>query len=204
MPAGKQLIVFFAYLRYNFSQLYKMEATEALMVKHKLNAADAITASRIVFAVFILFSAAFSVQFYAFYLLGGCTDIIDGWVARRLNLKSSFGAKLDTIADHVFIIAVLAKVLAALYVPVWLWIWIAIIAFIKLANLLSSLVLSGGIIPMHTLMNKITGFMLFLLPFAIGKAPWQVLAIAVIVTCSAATFAAIQEGHYIRAGKRIE
>ena len=42
-------------------------------MKHKLNIADAITLSRIVFAVLVLFCAAFSMRFYAFYLLGGFT-----------------------------------------------------------------------------------------------------------------------------------
>ena len=177
---------------------------EGLMVKHRLNVANAVTASRIIFAVLILFCSTFSVQFYTFYLLGGFTDMIDGWLARKLNLKSSFGAKIDTIADYVFVIAVLAKVLPALYVPIWLLIWIIMIAFIKLINLVSSLVVLRRIIPVHTMMNKVTGFMLFLLPFGIGRVSWQALAIVEIVTCSAATFAAIQEGHFIRAGKEME
>jgi phosphatidylglycerophosphate synthase len=177
---------------------------EVPRVKHKPNVADAITASRIIFAVFVLFCPTFSVLFYAFYLLGAFTDMIDGWVARKLNLKSSFGAKLDTIADCTFVIAVLAKVLPALYVPKWLWIWIAMIAFIKFTNLVSSLVMLHRIVPMHTGMNKVTGFMLFLLLFGIGRGSWQALAIAVVVACSTATFAAIQEGHFIRTGKEIE
>lgn len=173
-------------------------------MKHKLNVADAITISRIIFAVLVLFCATFSVQFYAFYLLGSFTDMIDGWIARKLNLKSSFGAKLDTIADYVFVMAVLVKVLPALHMPTWLWIWVVMIAFIKFTSLISSLVVLHRIVPMHTVMNKVTGFMLFLLPFAIGRGSWQTLAIAVIVTCSAATFAAIQESHFIRTGKEIE
>ena len=155
-------------------------------MKHRLNIADAITASRIVFAVLILFCAAFSMQFYAFYLLGGFTDMIDGHAARKLNQKSSFGAKLDTIADLVFVTAVLIKVLPALHMPAWMWIWIVIIAIIKLTNLVTGLVLLHGIV-------------------GIGMgASRQVTEIAVIAACSAATLAAVQEGHFIRMGKEIE
>lgn len=174
------------------------------MVKHKLNVADAITASRIAFAVFVIPYPAFSVQFYVFYLLGAFTDMIDGTVARKLNMQSSFGAKLDTVADFVFIMAVLVKVLSSISVPRWLWIWIAIIAFIKLINLISSFVMFRRILSTHTLMNKITGFMLFLLPFFLGSKLWTISQIAVIITCSVASFAAIQEGHFIRTGKEIE
>ena len=131
--------------------------------------------------------------------------MIDGWAARKLNLKSSFGAKLDTIADHVFVTAVVIKILPALHVPTWLWIWIVVIALIKFTNLVSGLMLLHRIVPVHTVMNKVTGILLFLLPFVIYIiSSERVLAIAVISACSAATFAAIQEGYYIRTGKEIE
>lgn len=68
-------------------------------MKEKMNIANAVTLSRIVFAVLVLFSDTFSVQFYIFYPLGAFTDMIDGTIARKLNLKSSFGSKLDSVAD---------------------------------------------------------------------------------------------------------
>ena len=174
-------------------------------MKHKLNIADIITLSRFVFAGLILFCAAFSMQFFACYLLGGFSDMTDGWIARKRNLKSSFGAKLDTTADFVFVSAVLIKLLPAMHLPTWIWIWVIIIAFIKLTNWCSGLVLFRRIVPIHTVMNRITGFLLFLLPFVIGRlASLRGSAIVMIAACSAATFAAIQEGHFIRTGKEIE
>lgn len=128
----------------------------------------------------------------------------DGWTARKLNLISSFDAKPDTIADCVFVIVVLVKVLPAVSVPEWLRIWIAVIALIKLINPVSSLVMLHRIVPMHTAMNKVTGFMLFLLPFGIGRDLWSTFVIAATAACFNATFAAIQEGHYIRTGKEID
>lgn len=62
-------------------------------VKHKVNIADVITASRIIFAVCILFCPTFTFWFYTFYLLGAFTDMIDGPIARKLNLKSVFWSK---------------------------------------------------------------------------------------------------------------
>ena len=174
-------------------------------VKRRLNIANAVTFSRIVFAVLVLFCTAFSVPFYVFYLLGGFTDMVDGWAARKWNLQSSFGAKLDTVADFLFVTAVLIKALPALQMPAWVWIWAGIIAGIKLTNLVTGLVLFRRTVPVHTVMNKVTGFLLFLLPFGIGRGfSQQVSAVAVIAACAAATFAAIQEGHFIRTGKAIE
>ena len=184
--------------------LEKLEIVEVTKVKYKMNIADAVTTSRIIFAVFVLACSTFSVQFYIFYFLAAFTDMIDGWIARKLELKSSFGAQLDTVADFIFVAVVLIKVLPVIHVPRWLWIWAALIAVIKLTNLVSSFVMFHRLISIHSVMNKITGFILFLLPFSIGRCSWQIFVITVIVACSIATFAAIQEGHFIRTGKEIE
>ncbi|MGI6248320.1 MAG: CDP-alcohol phosphatidyltransferase family protein [Acutalibacteraceae bacterium] len=170
----------------------------------KLNIANAVTASRIIFAVLILFSDAFSMRFYFFYLFGALTDMIDGTIARKLNIKSSFGSLFDSIADCVFVLAVGMSILSDIYVPVWLWVWLAIIIIIKIINLLSSLLMFNRLVPMHTSMNKITGVLVFILPFILNKGPWRVSAAAIIVIGCIATFAAVQEGHYIRAGRNIE
>ncbi len=45
----------------------------------------------------------------------------------------------------------------------------------------------------HTLANKLTGLLLFL---AVPSMFWSVIPIAIVVAI--ATFAAVQEGHYIR------
>ena len=52
-------------------------------------------------------------------------------------------------------------------------------------------------ISLHTIMNKITGLLLFLLPLTLSFAQVKYSSIAV---CSVATFAAIQEAIYIAAG----
>ena len=51
----------------------------------------------------------------------------------------------------------------------------------------------------HTVMNKITGALLFILPLTLSFVD---LKYSVVVVCVVATFAAIQEGHYIRSRKR--
>lgn len=168
----------------------------------RLNAADAITSSRIVFALLILFVPLFSVPFYAFYFLGAATDMADGIIARKLHQESTFGAKLDTVADIVFVIVVFTKIVLKITVPTWLGIWIAIISLIKLINLISGFIAYHKFVAVHSIMNKITGGILFCLPLFIGiKLPQQVMSGICIITCVIATFAAIQEGHYIRTGK---
>ena len=96
--------------------------------------ANILTEIRIICGLLILVFPAFSGWYYALYILGGITDAIDGTVARKLGKESDFGAKFDTAADFIFAISVVIKLVSALYVPVWLIIWIAIIIVIKIVK----------------------------------------------------------------------
>ena len=80
-------------------------------MKHKFNIADIITVSRILFAILILFSPTYSIQFYIFYFIGAFSDMVDGTIARYFRQVSSFGAKLDTLADFIFIMIVFIKII---------------------------------------------------------------------------------------------
>lgn len=51
--------------------------------------------------------------------LFGCTDWVDGYVARRLRQRTALGAKLDPIADRFYILATVAVLLIRGIVPVW-------------------------------------------------------------------------------------
>ena len=121
--------------------------------------------------------------------------MIDGAVARKTNTVSVFGAKFDTIADIVFVAVCLIKLLPILDIPVWLWIWIAVIALIKVINIISGAIMFKRMIALHTVMNKITGALCFLFPFTLS---FVELKYGAIFVCAVATFAAIQEGHFIR------
>ena len=97
--------------------------------------ANIITSVRIAVSVVLLFCPVFSPAFIMLYIVAGASDMIDGAVARKTGTVSKLGSKLDTIADIVFVLACLIKILPVLDLPFWLHIWIFIIAFIKLVNL---------------------------------------------------------------------
>ena len=157
--------------------------------------ANIITGSRIVFSIALLFFPPLSSAFYVLYAAAGLTDMIDGTVARKTNTVSSFGAKLDTIADYIFAVVCLIKLMPVLDIPAWLWIWIGGIALIKIINIISGVVLHKKLTAVHSVMNKVTGALCFLLPLTLS---FFELKYSAIVVCSIATFAAIQEGHFIR------
>lgn len=162
--------------------------------------ANIVTSSRIICSILMFFSSMFSPWFYIMYMLCGLTDMVDGIVARKTNTVSKFGSKLDTIADFVFVVSSLVKLLPVLNIPIRLWLWISAIAIIKTVNVVSGFVCKKKFIVEHTIMNKITGLLLFLLPLTLF---FIELDYSAAVVCSIATISAIQEGHLIRTGRGI-
>ena len=77
----------------------------------KKHLANIITGLRIIGSVVLLFFDVPSLPFYITYLLCGFSDMIDGAIARKTNAVSSFGSKLDTVADIVFMVVCAVKLL---------------------------------------------------------------------------------------------
>ena len=162
--------------------------------------ANLITSCRILLSLLLLFFPALSPGFYGLYLAAGLSDMLDGFVARRTNSASPLGAKLDSMADLVFLTVCLVKLLPVLTLPVWLWGWVGLIALLRLVNILSGFVCRKKLVLLHTGANRLTGLLLFLFPLCLGILP---VVCATVPLCALASFAAIQEGHFIRTGRDI-
>ena len=159
--------------------------------------ANIITCVRIICGIALLFCPVFSPAFYALYVTAGVSDMLDGAVARKTGTASGFGSKLDTAADFVMVVVCLIKLIPAVRFPRWLIIWIIVIAVIKAVNLISGYIMRKEIVVLHTVMNKVTGILLFALPLTLAFIDLKYNGAAV---SAVATFAAIQEGHLIRTG----
>ena len=152
-----------------------------------------ISAVRIAGSLGLLLCDVTGVVFWIIYGLCGISDIVDGWLARRLKCVSKTGALLDSVADICFVVCCAWRLLPILDLPQWLWLWAGVIVMIKVVNQLSALVMYGCCCFPHTKANKITGFLLFI---AVPMTLCTVIPITIVA--SIATFAAIHEGHYIR------
>lgn len=160
--------------------------------------ANFVTILRIIFSIALLFCSAFSPAFYVLYLSAGFTDMIDGTIARKTNTVSDFGSRLDTVADFVFIVASLIKLIPVLDIPTWIYIWVGVIAIIKIINIASGFIVQKRLMAVHSVMNKVTGLFLFILPLTLSIID---LKYSEAFVCALATFSAIQEGHFIRTNK---
>ena len=157
--------------------------------------ANVITGLRILTSLALLFCPVFSPIFYALYLISGLSDMADGIIARKTNSVSEFGSRFDSIADYVFAAVCLIKILPVMDLPIWLYVWTAVIALIKIINVVSAYAIHKRFVAVHTAMNKVTGILLFILPLTLSIVP---LIYTGIPICFAATFAAVQEGCFVR------
>jgi len=75
-----------------------------------------------------------------------------------------------------------------------LYIWIAIIAIIKGANIAAGYIRKKEFASVHSLINKVTGALLFVFPLTLASID---LRYSAAVICTVASVAAIHEGYLI-------
>ena len=154
---------------------------------------NAISSLRVAGSIGLLFCDVAGWMFWVLYALCGISDMVDGPLARKLQAESKTGAVLDSVADIVFVACCAIRLFPVLEIPTWLWIWAGVIVFMKIVNQVSALVIFKRFCFPHTWANKLTGFLLFL---TVPTMFWSMIPISIVAAI--ATFAAVQEGHYIR------
>lgn len=123
-----------------------------------------ITLLRIPLSIATLVVPPFSVLFWMFYLSSGATDLMDGFLARRLHLESSFGARLDSIADLVFAGSLTVFVLRNIRIPPWLWLCALAIALLRFVSYGIGCYKYHDLAGLHTWANRCTGILIFIAP----------------------------------------
>lgn len=153
--------------------------------------ANVVTISRMLFSLALLPCATFGLAFWCLYAWCGLSDMLDGPIARKTGSAGRIGAILDSIADLLFVVVCFVKVVPFVNIPTSIWLWVAVIAFIKIANIVVGFAKYRKLVMPHTVANKVTGALLFLLPVAIQFMP-HIVPVALV--CAVATFSALQEG----------
>ena len=132
-------------------------------------AANSITMLRIIGTICLLFTKPFTKLFYIIYTVSGISDVFDGYVARLTKTSSAFGAMLDSIADLVLYSVMVLKIFPALYstLPIQIWYAVTIVVIIRIVSYLSAAIKYRRFASLHTKLNKVTGFLVFLIPYMI-------------------------------------
>ena len=146
-----------------------------------------ISALRIILSVLLIPLIPNRIGFIAIYITIGITDVLDGLIARKLGCESDFGAKLDSIADFIFYL-ILTVMFIKLYfssLEVTHQFALIVIIFARLANMLLTKLKYKKVIFIHTLANKTSGVIVYLIPLVFlfaknGIVIWIILIIVFI------------------------
>lgn len=157
------------------------------MKKHIPNA---VTVARFPMALGLLMTTPLSVRFFILYTLCGLSDVLDGYLARKLDVSSNFGAKLDTAADLLLTIVLVVKLLPVINLSTTILGWLGVIAIIRGAAVVIMYLKFKTASLLHTYGNKLTGMLLFALPFLLVVVPANT---AVIGICLVATVSSLEE-----------
>lgn len=157
--------------------------------EHKFTIPNIITSIRIVGAIYLFFADSMSTTFFILYTLCGISDVIDGWVARATKSTSEFGAKLDSIADLLFYAVMAVHIFPALLrdLPIQLWCVAGGVVTARILIYLFVAIKYRRFAAIHTYMNKITGFVIFVMPYFIVYSATVLICSIVAVISSLAT-----------------
>ncbi len=163
------------------------------MKTKNLNIPNIITSLRIVGTALMLPVRSMSAWFFVLYSFTGLTDALDGFIARKTNTTTPLGTKLDSIADMLFYAAMFYKIFPTLVevFPIGVWVGIGIAILIRICAYVTAAVKYKRFASLHSWLNKVTGFMVFGLPYMIVT-PFAIfysyLGCAVAIFASASEF----------------
>jgi len=89
-----------------------------------MNVANKLTILRIFLIpifIYIFFSSLpySNIAAFILYILAGITDFLDGFIARKYNMKTKAGTVLDPLADKLMLISVMTSLYIKTLIPIW-------------------------------------------------------------------------------------
>lgn len=154
------------------------------------NAANYITLLRVFFAAGMVFTVPFTTAFWVCYVSGGLSDLLDGAVARGRKCQSQAGARLDSLADLVFAVALAVTVLGHIRLPAWIWTSGLCIALLRISGYVIGFYKYHTFSALHTWANKVAGALIFAFPVLYAL---MGMTIAGVLVCGAAFLSALEE-----------
>lgn len=81
-----------------------------------------ITLARILLVPVVVWAIATGQMYFAFllFLAAGISDAVDGFLAKRFDMKTELGAYLDPLADKVLIVSIYVALGITSVIPAWL------------------------------------------------------------------------------------
>jgi cardiolipin synthase len=112
---------------------------QALLMRHELNLPNLITLARLLcvpFAIWLIVNGSYGTAFWVF-VGAGVSDALDGYIAKRFNLRTRLGALLDPVADKALLAGVYLSLGVAGVLPAWLVVLVVLRDSLIVAGFLS-------------------------------------------------------------------
>ena len=120
--------------------------------------------ARIILSLFLIFLYPMKLYFLLVYIFCGITDILDGFIARKINATSELGSKLDSFADMIIIFVILFKFIPIMNLNLFMIVWLICVTILKSLCILVVFIRFNQFGMVHTYMKKITGSLIFIYP----------------------------------------
>lgn len=150
---------------------------------------NVLTISRIIGSIVLCFIDVLSIPFYIVYVYSGFTDFLDGFLARKYNVVSRLGSNLDSIADLIYYTVMMIKIWPYLCIHLNLFTWIIIWSVLSIRLILYIIVQLKyhHLVSSHHFLNKLTGAMMFILPFIANNSIFGlysfIVSIIAVIAC---------------------
>ena len=136
-----------------------------------------LSAVRILLSFLLLALTKDTTLFLIVYFIIGISDVLDGWLARSLHVQSELGARLDSL--YIVFFQMNLKIMNLISMLV------LCVFVLKLAALLLTRWKHHIWASMHTIGNKLTGLLLFLLvPLCVVTKSLPLIPVALVIACS--------------------
>ena len=183
------IMVYFVFIRFNLVFLKSPEGSPV----EGLRAANILTAIRIflVPSILVLLCRGETLWGTILYCIAACTDIADGYVARRFDQRTMLGLALDPVGDILLTAALFAFLWYRGFVPTWLFV-LLIVRYAQFFIGLAAMALFGFVPKLGaTAAGKVVG---------VVQAAGIVILLANMIVPAAVPFAAIRKYLFVVLG----
>ena len=136
---------------------------------------------------------------FSIFLLAGISDAVDGFIARRYDMRTEFGAYIDPLADKALLVSIYVTLAITGILPVWLAVLVVSRDAMIVAGLLVARLMDRPMLIRPLVVSKantaaqiaFAASMLGLLATGYGHTPlidWGMVAVAALTVASAAGY----------------
>ena len=154
------------------------------------NIPNILSICRIFLSFLLLLLKPLGIPFFIIYIICGISDFLDGFIARKYKVTTKLGARLDSIADFVMFMIIIIVIYPLITSSVIIKVSIFGIIIIRVIAATTAFIKYKSFAMIHTYGNKITGFLVLLIPvFLLLKVTDKII----LFVCIIAILSAMEE-----------